>query len=286
MPLVRLASGLNVHYTQVGTGPDLVLIHGLSGHQGNWHFKIVPTIWDKFRVLTYDIRGHGYTEFTETGYTPTQLATDLKELMDHLGIEKAHVAGTSLGADIALYFGYLYPERVNKVVLMEPIVPAVVRIVSRRDFRGAGVVASGLTKLGVPIPKDRRLDPQFLLQKFIEMPVKWGPMKDMPRSEKQKEWLTKLFLTTSVLKDIMEVGDLSQDNLKQYPAQVHLIFDNDSIWWARGYTFLRDNLPHVTYTVLRTDSKEFSHLAPLEMPEIIAEELVEALAEREPVAGS
>ena len=59
MPKVELSDGAIIHYEQVGTGPDLVLIHGIGGNLATWHFKIVPSLWDKYRTLTYDLRGHG-----------------------------------------------------------------------------------------------------------------------------------------------------------------------------------------------------------------------------------
>src|SRR5205085_11585007 len=139
----------------------------------------------------------GYTTRTEVGYTPTQLATDLKELLDALDIERVDVLGHSFGADIALYFAYLYPERVRTTILVEPFIPAIGQILTRRDFRHADWAARILIKLGVPIPKEKRLDAEFLLRKAIEMPNKWGPLKDVPKTEAAKQSITDLFLTTS-----------------------------------------------------------------------------------------
>src|SRR5262245_30614797 len=152
MPQVQLASGLNVHYERVGTGPDLIMVHGVVGHIGIWHFKIVPMLWDRFHILTYDLRGHGSTEMTETGYTPTQLAGDLVQLMDALQIERADIVGHSFGADIVLYFAYLYPERVRRAVLIEPLVPATFKLPTREDFEGLEWLAGTLEKVGVNIP--------------------------------------------------------------------------------------------------------------------------------------
>jgi pimeloyl-ACP methyl ester carboxylesterase len=283
MPRVRIENGLNVHYSRAGEGPDLVLIHGIIAHLGNWHYKVVPMLWDSFNVLTYDLRGHGDTEFTETGYTARELAGDLKGLLDALGIERTYVVGHSLGADVALYFAYLYPERVREAVLIEPTVPAMVRILTRQDFKYSHWLADALEKIGVPIPEERRLDGGYMLRKFIDMPVYWGPMKGMPKSEKMKQWMTDLFLTTSLAKDVLDVGELTLENIPRIRTRIHLIHDRDSILWRRSYDFLRKNLPNATTQVIRTGTGDLSHLAPLNAPEVIAESILKALPARERV---
>ena len=45
------------------------MIHGLTGNLAVWHLKIIPMLWDHFRILTYDLRGHGYSDVPPTGYT-------------------------------------------------------------------------------------------------------------------------------------------------------------------------------------------------------------------------
>src|SRR5579872_3908541 len=99
-----LKSGLRLHYQTVGSGPDLVMVHGLTGNLAVWHLNIVPQLADHFRVLTYDLRGHGYSDVPPTGYSPDDMACDLLGLLDALEIERPTIAGHSYGADIALYF--------------------------------------------------------------------------------------------------------------------------------------------------------------------------------------
>ena len=75
MSKTELASGLNFHYEQLGAGPDVVLIHGLGGNLATWHFNIVPLLWDRYRCLTYDLKGHGYSDPAPTGYNSADQAT-------------------------------------------------------------------------------------------------------------------------------------------------------------------------------------------------------------------
>lgn len=254
------------------------MIHGIVGTLAAWHLKIVPMLWDHFRITTYDLRGHGYTDVTEVGYTPTELAGDLKELMDALGIERASIVGHSFGADIALYFAYLYPDRVEKAVLIEPLVPAVVPILTRENFDGKEWVADVLETLGVPIPEDRRLDAEYMLQQSVKVQNRWGPMKDMPwRKPGRQDKIEQLFLTTSILKDAIDIGDLEIDQLSTIRAPIHLIFDEGSLIWHRSHKVLMDNLPNVTASVINSSNRKLSHFALFESPDLVANEILRAL---------
>src|SRR5262245_30345303 len=202
------------------------MIHGMAGNLGTWHLKIIPMLWNDFQILTYDLRGHGYTPRTEVGYTPAQLATDLKLLLDELEIEKTDVVGHSYGADIALYFAYLFPERTNSAVLIEPTVPAVIPILTRADLSHAAWPARLLVKMVVPIPKERRLDGEYLLEKALTLPLKWGPLKDMPATPAEVENTRDLLLGTSITKDMVEIGPLPLEKLGEVYTPVHLIYDS------------------------------------------------------------
>jgi hypothetical protein len=59
---------------------------------------------------------------------------------------------------------------------------------------------------------------------------------------------------------------------------MHLIFDTGSRIWRKSFTYLRDNLPSVTSTILNTGANELSHLSPLEQPETVAHEILKALS--------
>jgi len=284
MSHVRLLNGLDVHYSRVGEGPDVVMIHGVVAHRGIWHLRIAPLLWDRYRVLTYDLRGHGYTTLTETGYTPTELATDLKELLDSLHIEKAYLVGHSFGADIALYFAYLYPERVIKAVLIEPMVPALVRILTHEDFGDGEFFVKILTKMGVPIPEERRFDGKYLLKAASQMPTKWGPLRNMPRHKKTSEGMLELVTSTSITRDMLDIGDLTLQQIPTIQTPIHLIFDSSSALYRKSYSYLRSHLPNVTQSVLNASSDELAHLSPLEEPEIIAHEILKAFAEASPIS--
>src|SRR4051794_6099164 len=99
MPKV-VARGLRTHYQQLGSGPDLVLLHGLGANLAFWYLGAGPLLASDHRVTAYDLRGHGLSGHSASGYTTGELLADLLALMDRLGIERAAVVGHSYGAAV------------------------------------------------------------------------------------------------------------------------------------------------------------------------------------------
>ena len=124
MPFIEV-DNLRFHVQRSGDGPDVVLIHGLTGDLSIWF------LCDAFRVLgatrrvtAYDLRGHGYSDAPETNYTSADHARDLIGVMDALGIDRAQVVGHSFGAVIALHAIAAHPDRFVSAVLSDPYFPA------------------------------------------------------------------------------------------------------------------------------------------------------------------
>jgi len=105
-----------IPYQIRGKGPLLVFIHGGALDQKMWTPQ-VKALSKKFRVLTYDLRGHGdYDTKNNTGYE----VDDLKGILDGINEDEIYLAGHSMGAMLATDFVLAYPERVKRLVLMSP----------------------------------------------------------------------------------------------------------------------------------------------------------------------
>ena len=123
MPKV-VANGLTLHVQQTGAGPDVILIHGLTGDLSIWYLcKAMTDLAHRFRVTAFDLRGHGYSDVPPSGYTSLDHTADLFALMDYLGITSARLVGHSFGAVVALHAAVLAPDRVAAVVLSDPYFP-------------------------------------------------------------------------------------------------------------------------------------------------------------------
>ena len=124
MPRIQ-ADGLNFHYQQAGAGPDVVLIHGVTGDLSIWFLcQAMGVLARWFRVTAYDLRGHGYSDVPTSGYTSADEAGDTLAIMDALGIDRAMLVGHSFGGVIAMHAAVLHPDRIEAVVLSDPCFPA------------------------------------------------------------------------------------------------------------------------------------------------------------------
>lgn len=112
------ANGIRLHYLDWGgAGPVLILIHG---GLDNAHIfdDLAPAFTGHFRVIAYDLRGHGLSDATGPFDTTTR-AEDLRSLMDSLGIARAHLAGWSLGGNDITAMAGAHPERVDSIIYLE-----------------------------------------------------------------------------------------------------------------------------------------------------------------------
>ena len=122
MPHVA-ARGVSFHVQELGAGPDVVMLHGLLiGSLASWYFTAAPALARTRRVRMYDLRGHGRSERTRTGYDVATMAGDLAALTADLAAP-FDLVGHSFGAVVALRFALDHPARVRRLVVVEAPLP-------------------------------------------------------------------------------------------------------------------------------------------------------------------
>ena len=268
MPTIE-ANGVELHYLQMGTGPDLVMLHGISGNLAVWHLRMVPLLQQRYRVTTYDLRGHGNSSMPPTGYTTRDMALDLGGLLDALEIEQADIVGHSFGADVAMHFALLQPELVRRLVLIEPGVPALMQERKHVDWEGWRYWAELLEQLtGEPVPVERRNDVAYMVRRSFEVPVVYGPLKGLPR---RRDRVLKLLDTTTMVRDYEAVDELTLENIATIPHPKLLLYDGASAWMS-SFRVLKELMTNCESVVL--PGSELRHFAPLEAPEVLVEKLV------------
>lgn len=114
--LVRLR-GHDLSYVDTGSGSAILFIHGLLGSHENWT-HLVDRLDNQHRVVIPDLFGHGASAKPVGDYSLGSHAAILRDLLDHLGIAKVALVGHSLGGGIAMQFCYLFPDRVDALVLV------------------------------------------------------------------------------------------------------------------------------------------------------------------------
>ena len=121
MPIARIASltgDIDLHYEETGRGFPLVWCHEFGGDYRSWEPQ-VRYFARRYRVITWNYRGYPPSDVPKTGdaYSVEILVEDLRGLMKHLGVARAHVGGLSLGGGVALNFGIRHPELTQSLIV-------------------------------------------------------------------------------------------------------------------------------------------------------------------------
>jgi pimeloyl-ACP methyl ester carboxylesterase len=111
---------VKVYYEDAGQGDAVLLSHGYSATAQMWRGQI-PALSPDYRVITWDMRGHGQTESPADGSAYSEAATvdDMAAVLDACGVGRAVIGGLSLGGYMSLAFHLKYPERVRALMLFD-----------------------------------------------------------------------------------------------------------------------------------------------------------------------
>lgn len=117
-PRAIAVDGDRVVYRAAGKGPVLLLVHGIAGSSVTWR-HVMPALAECFSVLAPDLLGQGRSDKPRGDYSLGAHANMLRDLLDALGHERATVIGQSLGGGVAMQFVYQFPERCERLVLVD-----------------------------------------------------------------------------------------------------------------------------------------------------------------------
>jgi pimeloyl-ACP methyl ester carboxylesterase len=109
--------GHDLSYLDSGIGPAVLFIHGLLGSHQSWA-HLVDALHPGHRVIAPDLFGHGASAKPRGDYSLGSHAATLRDLLDRLGVERVTLVGHSLGGGVAMQFCYLFPDRVERLVLV------------------------------------------------------------------------------------------------------------------------------------------------------------------------
>jgi pimeloyl-ACP methyl ester carboxylesterase len=112
--------GVRMHYRDEGTGAPVVLIHANFASLLGWD-TVVPELQNRFRVIRFDMTGHGLTGPDPSGDYSLERSIALTEkLVDALGLRRFAIGGTSLGGTVAMHYAARHPDRVDRLILLSP----------------------------------------------------------------------------------------------------------------------------------------------------------------------
>jgi len=124
MPYFTAQDKTKIYYYDWGTGKPVILIHGWPLTSASWEHQARFLAENGFRVIAYDRRGFGRSDWAYSGYDYDTLANDLKRLMDELDLKETTLVGFSMGGgEVSRYLSQHGAERVSKAVLIASVPP-------------------------------------------------------------------------------------------------------------------------------------------------------------------
>jgi pimeloyl-ACP methyl ester carboxylesterase len=142
--------GHRVSYRTGGSGPALLLLHGITNSSETWE-HVAPLLAERFTVIAPDLLGHGESATPRGDYSLGAHASGARDVLTSLGIERATVVGHSLGGGIAMQFAYQFPERCERLVLVASggLGREVHLLLRAASLPGADYVLPALTSAGL-----------------------------------------------------------------------------------------------------------------------------------------
>ncbi len=137
-PQTIKVKGYTIFYVAKGEGKPLLLIHGYGAGCWVWE-KQIDALSRDYRVYALDLIGYGYSDRPKIEYTPETYIHFLRDFMDGLEIGRASLIGNSMGGGIAWATAALFPERVERLVLIDCVPPDVLHQVRNESFRALAV---------------------------------------------------------------------------------------------------------------------------------------------------
>lgn len=117
-------NGTTLHYVRGGAGPAVVLLHGFPQNWYEFH-QVMPRLAQSFTVIAPDLRGIGGSKATPDGYDAANMAEDIHQLAQQLGLERPYVVGHDIGGIVAYAFARLYPEATRGVMILDVPLPGI-----------------------------------------------------------------------------------------------------------------------------------------------------------------
>ncbi|WP_270164594.1 alpha/beta fold hydrolase [Paenibacillus sp. SYP-B4298] len=151
MPLDNI-NGTVLHYAVKGEGTPILFVHPPLLTSANFRYQQAQ-LSDEFKVITFDVRGHGQSGRSHAPLTYPLIAEDIRQLMDRLGLEKAYLCGYSTGGTVVLETLLTYPERFMGAILVSAMPEASDWVLRMRIRAAVGLsrwkTALGLLMLGI-----------------------------------------------------------------------------------------------------------------------------------------
>lgn len=233
MPRVALC-GNTMHFQQLGAGPDIVLIHGLFCSIAFWWFRVAPALAETHRVTALDLRGHGFSGMSHDRYRAVDLAQDVVSLLDHAGIERAHVIGHSFGGAVGVAMAARHPARTGRLTLADAWLPSLQEAPALSGPGGWPRLRDRLARHGLPAEREMPRVAQGFFEELLELrgtdvggAAAVLPFGGMGRGRALRRW-RQLMEQTTAQRDFRDHAGLEPETLRGLRVPVRLIYGGRS----------------------------------------------------------
>lgn len=206
---IEVEAGVKVYAEDIGLGQPVVFIHGWPLNSKSFESQVGELAVNNFRFIGIDLRGYGKSDKPWSGYDYDTAASDVKAVVDHLGLENFVLAGFSMGAPIAIRYLTKYgQDNVDKLLLMGPAAP----LFTQRDDFKVGMPPSGVDDIINQLKADR---PAFLSQ-FADM------FFEQKKSPEFLHWFQSLGLEAGAHSTILSAISLRDEDLRDEIGTISL----------------------------------------------------------------
>lgn len=201
-------NGVRLHCATLGNGPAIVLCHGLIfGSMASWYFSVAAKLAQRYRVVLFDMRGHGKSDLTASGYDVDTLASDLSAVIEHTVPrgDDVRIVGHSYGALVALRYALQRKRHLRDLILVDAPLPA-----ARYVY-----------------PSIADIDSPELLDDCLSRDADNARLGSR-RRERMRDRLETLLLKSSLREDVAAAGDISDAALRRFDTSTLCIYGRHS----------------------------------------------------------
>tara|TARA_B100001750_G_scaffold227076_1_gene220387 strand:+ start:192 stop:1022 length:831 start_codon:yes stop_codon:yes gene_type:complete len=250
--------GFNIHYVEIGSGPVLILLHGLWGGTNEW-MPIIKPLAKNYRVIAMDFLGFHGSDKPEAKYHNALLAQFLHGFISKMKLDKVTLIGHAMGANAATYTAFHYPQNIEKLVLIDG---AGYRNPNRDLSKPPSAMMISFRRIvtGSNIEETEKFLKRRVLNKSLITP-QWT-------EEAFYMWLNSARAIGDMLQ---EGGDLSEQEMRQIKIPALILWgSDDQVFPIKNAEKLSTDLTNSTVKII-ADS---GHLPQIEQTEILLNALI------------
>lgn len=193
---------MKLFYRKMGSGNPLIILHGLYGSSDNW-LSIGRDLSEDFEVYLVDQRNHGKSPHS-IDHNYEVMRDDLLELMNDLGLDKATIAGHSMGGKTVMCFARHYPERIDNLIVVD-IAPRSYSEIARNEKNGHYDVMKAMKNVDFSRASSRRDVEDMLAETIPDERIRKFLMKNLGRGKDNRYyWTINLDVLLKELDNIMD----------------------------------------------------------------------------------